>query len=139
MKMEIPDKFAPRTRCCLLAALFWCAIATTPASVNGAEVHVRYMQNGETVRLAKGDTLVVRLPINRVNPAADIPFAWTVTSTDTDKLKLVSGSDELSTPPESGGPSKFQVFRFLAIGTGSVPLTMVFTGPRHFKVTIVVN
>ncbi len=128
----------------LVCGAFFCAIPTT--LVHGAEVDIRYMQNGETLSLATGDTLVVRLPINRVNQAASTRFSWTVTSMDADKLKLASGP-ELSAPPQSGGPSLFQVFRFQAIGTGSAELTIEWLGLLHirrpntkvFRVTVVIN
>jgi hypothetical protein len=133
-----------RMRWFLFPALFSCAISTT-ALVHGAEVDIRYIQNGETLSLARGDTLVVRLPINRVNPAASSLFNWTITSMDTDKLKLASGP-EWGRPPKSGGPSLFQVFRFQAIGTGSAELTLEFMGHLHirrpntkvFRVTVVI-
>jgi hypothetical protein len=138
-KMEIANKFPHRLARFLIAITGLCVIALTAVVAESAEIGVRYKQNGETVSIARGDTLVVRLPLR---PGS--PFHWGIFANQVDKLKP-TGAPALITP-ESGGPW-FQVFRFEAIGSGSVPLTMQFTGPGHirkqntkvFRVTVVIE
>jgi hypothetical protein len=104
------NKAVRRVRRFLVPGLCLCAISIATALARAADVDIRYMQNGETVSLAKGDTLVVRLPIK---PGSYL--SWAINSMDADKLKIES-RPEVTTLAKPGGPV-FQVFRFDAIGT----------------------
>lgn len=109
----------------VLAVLFALFIAgdRAPGSAAPSEVQLADRDNGGTVRLASGGTLIVALASN---PSTG--YAWAVSESSGPGLTL-SGEPQY-VPPGSTGPvvgaAGTEVFRFVATGVGTQELVLEY-------------
>ncbi len=105
-------------------------LASIPAGSRGAiatvgnTVRVTVADNGRTVTLAGGDTLVVSL--------ASTPgtgFGWKVAQVDDKVLREMGAPEFIHGPHPMPGAPATQVFRFVATGAGSTGLELDYARP----------
>jgi len=132
-------KHGPRR---LMAILIVAAgICVAAASSRAAEVTITDAQNSKIISIARGDTLIVRLPIN-----SGTGYVWEVTSIDLDKLNMI-GKAAIEKGGSMPGAPETQVFRFQGIESGSGVLEMdllrpsekAFKPAKIFTVTVTVR
>ena len=124
------------------------ALALIPASSRGANaaagntIRVTDADNGRTVTIASGDTLVVSL--------ASTPgtgFGWKVAQIDDKVLRKTGAPELIHLPNPMPGAPATQVFRFVATGGGSTGLELEYVRPwehgtppaRTFKLGVTVR
>jgi inhibitor of cysteine peptidase len=110
---------------------------------SGKTVIVTEKQKGEKVKIARGDTLEVRLASNRTTG-----YSWAIAKDDRAKLKP-QGKQPTYEPPKKGlpGAGGVDVFRFTAAEAGQTELVLVYRRPfekgkepaRTFKITVSVE
>jgi len=80
---------------------------------------------GGTVRLSKGQSLVVELDSNQTTA-----YRWEVTGLDEDVLEQDGESEyETTGDPEAAGAGGVETFRFNPVAAGSTQLEMAYTRP----------
>ncbi|RPH60193.1 MAG: hypothetical protein EHM81_06725 [Chloroflexi bacterium] len=112
------QKFAKLVLFLLLAALL--------AACGKKEMSVGRAENGGTVELKTGETLMVSLDSNITTG-----YSWEIQETDETLLKL-KGDPEYIEPksdPQLAGAGGRQVFRFEALKAGQTTLTLVYRRP----------
>jgi inhibitor of cysteine peptidase len=107
-------------RTAVIAAALVALVAA--GSALGATIVIGKAAKGKTVRIERGDVLVVRLA---GNPTTG--YQWKVTQVDRRVLKPLGFRYELppGTPPPPGAGGTY-FFRFKAVGTGSTQLRLVY-------------
>jgi inhibitor of cysteine peptidase len=97
------------------------------AACGKKEMSVGRAENGGTVELKTGETLMISLDSN---PSTG--YSWEIQETDETLLKL-KGDPEFVQPPDNGTPivgaGGTQVFRFEALKAGTTTLTLVYHRP----------
>jgi inhibitor of cysteine peptidase len=117
----------PRSRSPLIAALSLIVLALCSCAVAGSEekaVTVTEKDQGHTVQVGRGDTLIVRL-------AAQLGtgYGWHVSKNDARILQSL-GEPSLERQGEGKpGGVETQVFRFRAAASGKSALTLAYSRP----------
>jgi len=121
----------PRLAVLLLAAAPALACARrhedppTAAPVDAGETVLRVEDDGKTVDVAQGSTVVARLRLN-----AGTGYSWTASSSDAGVLEAHGErtSEQASTSSMPGAP-RFDVYRFAAKATGRADLSFELRRP----------
>jgi len=107
----------------------------------GRTVTLIEKDSGTKVKLATGDTLLVKLEMQ-----AGTGFSWAIAKNDKEQL-LQQGKVEIEKPSKLPGGKATQVFRFKAEKTGTSDLELQYKRPfekdkepaRTFKVTVTIE
>src|SRR5262249_21654914 len=120
-------RFVLNRECWLSLAVLAAACLCLPGSGRAAEakpVTVTEKNKGDTVNLAKGQELVVRLPIR-----SGTGFTWIIIKQDDKQLKKMGDPKvERDKGGKIGGLAK-QVFRFKALKAGTSTLELHYLRP----------
>ena len=120
-----------------IAFLLLIALGTGCHHDSSHSVSIDETQNGQTVSLASGDSLVIELA---GNPTTG--YEWAVAQADDDLLRLADSSYTPDSPGLAGSGGLY-LFRFEALRPGSAPLLLAYRRPwepnapaRSFALTV---
>ena len=106
-----------------IVLLLCCVLATACHHDSSNTITVGENQNGESLSLATGESLLIELA---GNPTTG--YEWTVAQANPDLLRLAETSYSPDSPGLTGSGGLY-VFRFEALRPGSAPLLLAYRRP----------